>query len=193
MSSLPATEIAPNRRHRAAPAARRLAVPTGVERPWSSDEIIVSKTDLTGHITYTNDVFQRVSEYTAEELVGAPHSIIRHPDMPRVVFHLLWQGLQAGREVFAYIVNLARSGDHYWVFAHVTPTIGPDGRVRGYHSNRRTVDRRAMPTIEALYAELMAAERGHALKQDAITASRAHLDRVLAHRGMSYDEFVWRV
>lgn len=176
----------------AAPPRSQIA-PTGVERPWSSDEIIVSKTDLSGRITYANDVFIRVSEYTREELLGAPHSIIRHPDMPRAVFHLLWQGLEARREVFAYVKNMARSGDHYWVFAHVTPSVDARGEVVGYHSNRRTPDRRAMPAIEALYAQLLAAERGHALKRDAIAASTALLERTLAARGLTYDEFIWRV
>ncbi|HYD52438.1 MAG TPA: PAS domain-containing protein [Gemmatimonadaceae bacterium] len=172
---------------------RSKIVPTGVERPWSSDEIIVSKTDLAGRITYANDVFLRVSQYTRAELLGAPHSIIRHPDMPRAVFALLWQGLEARREVFAYVKNLARSGDHYWVFAHVTPSLGRDGRPCGYHSNRRTVDRRALVAIEALYARLLQAESGHALKRDAIAASTALLDRLLADQGLTYDEYVWRV
>jgi PAS domain S-box-containing protein len=183
----------PRREAATAPIARGQIVPTGVERPWSDDEIIVSKTDLTGRITYANDVFLRVSQYTGDEIVGAPHSIIRHPDTPRTVFRLLWEGLQAEREVFAYVKNMARSGDHYWVFAHVTPSFGADGRVHGYHSNRRTVDRHVLPAIEALYGELLAAERGHTLKQDAIAASTALLERTLAARGMSYDEFVWRV
>lgn len=177
----------------AAAPPRSKIVPTDTARPWSSDEIIVSKTDLAGRIAYANDVFVRVSQYSREELLGAPHSIIRHPDMPRAVFHLLWQGLEARREVFAYIKNMARSGDHYWVFAHVTPSFAPDGTVRGYHSNRRTPDARALPAIQALYAQLLAAERGHALKRDAIAASTALLDRTLAARGLTYDEFVWRV
>lgn len=176
------------------PRAARVAVAaTGIERHWSDDEIIVSKTDLAGRITYANDVFHRVSGYSPAELLGAPHSIIRHPDMPRAIFALLWAQLEAEREVFAYVKNLTPTGDHYWVFAHITPTRGPGGRISGYHSNRRTVDRRALVPIEALYAELRAAEAGHARKRDAIAASTALLDRRLAERGMSYDEYVWRV
>lgn len=179
--------------------ARPRVTPTGIERPFGDDEIIVSKTDLTGHITYVNDVFVRVSDFGRAELIGAPHSVIRHPDMPRAVFQTLWDGLEAGREVFAYIVNLARNGDHYWVFAHVTPTVDAAGRTRGYHSNRRTVDRRALPAVEALYAELrgieQAVERGQSgadsSKRAAVAASHAHLTRHLANRGQSYDEFVW--
>ncbi len=119
------------------PPSRTHIVPTGIERHFGEDEIIVSKTDLQGKITYANDVFIRVSGYSEEELIGAPHSLIRHPDMPRAVFKLLWDTLAAGEEIFAYVNNLAASGDNYWVFAHVTPSLGADGKVIGYHSNRR--------------------------------------------------------
>ncbi len=172
---------------------------TGVERPFADDEIIVSKTDLTGKITYVNDVFVRVAQYSRSELMGAPHSIIRHPDMPRAVFQLLWDTIKEGREVFAYVLNLARSGDHYWVYAHVTPTFDRTGRVVSYHSNRRTVKRSALPDVQALYAELRAIEQGiergspgqDSSKRAAIAASVTHLTMHLTNRGQSYDEFVW--
>ena len=97
--------------------------PTGREISFGEDEIIVSKTDTRGVITYSNTVFQRVSGYTEEELQGKPHSIIRHPDMPRCVFRLLWDTVQSGHELFAYVLNLAKNGDGYWVFAHITPSF----------------------------------------------------------------------
>jgi PAS domain S-box-containing protein len=112
--------------------------PTGRERTFDDEEIIVSKTDLSGRITYANDVFLRISGYTEAEVIGQPHSLIRHPDMPRSVFNLLWKTIGAGQEIFAYVVNMAKNGDHYWVLAHVTPTFGPAGDIIGFHSNRRT-------------------------------------------------------
>jgi PAS domain S-box-containing protein len=75
--------------------------PSGVERTFGEDEIIVSKTDVKGRITYANQVFLRVAGYTERELLGQPHNIIRHPDMPRCVFKLLWDTLEAKREIFA--------------------------------------------------------------------------------------------
>ena len=188
-------DAAPAATPSATPLRRLRVAPTGVERPFADHEIIVSKTDLAGRIRYANDVFLRVSDFTRRELIGAPHSVIRHPDMPRAVFHLLWEGLQDGREVFAYVLNLARNGDHYWVLAHLTPTRDRAGRIAGYHSNRRTVDRRLLPTIEGLYAGLRAAEQaiesGGGSKAQAIAASRALLDRHLQSRGLSYDAYVW--
>ena len=78
---------------------------TGVERHFDEHEIIVSKTDLKGRITYANDTFLRVAGYRERDILGQPHSIIRHPDMPRCVFALLWQTIEAGREIFAYVIN----------------------------------------------------------------------------------------
>ena len=116
--------------------------PTGVENLLGEEELIVSKTDLKGRITYANDVFIRMAKYSWKELMGAPHSLIRHPEMPRSVFKLLWDTLQSRQEIFAYVVNLAKDGGHYWVFAHVTPTFDERGNIVGYHSNRRKPDPR---------------------------------------------------
>jgi PAS domain S-box-containing protein len=165
--------------------------PTGVERTFASDEIIVSKTDLRGILTYTNDVFLRMSAYTEDEVLGRPHNVIRHPDMPRTVFKLLWDTLQEGRELFAYVVNLAGDGAHYWVLAHVTPTRSPSGEIIGYHSNRRTCDPGALATIKALYADLVAEERRHSSPIDALAAGTQLLQQRLDEAGMTYEEFVW--
>lgn len=165
--------------------------PTGVERTFRDDEIIVSKTDTRGRLTYVNDVFLRVSAFPESELIGKPHNVIRHPDMPRCVFKLLWETIADGRELFAYVVNMAGDGAHYWVLAHVTPTFGRDGSIVGYHSNRRTASRAALDRIKPLYAELLGEERRHAHPPDAIAASYDLLQRTLADLGLTYDEFVW--
>jgi PAS domain S-box-containing protein len=165
--------------------------PTGAERTFRDDEIIVSKTDLQGRMTYVNDVFLGISGYTEDELIGKPHSLIRHPDMPRAVFKLLWDTLASGSEIFAYVVNLAATGDHYWVLAHVTPTFGPDGTVVGYHSNRRTASRAAVAQVEPLYRALLEEERRHEHTPSAIAASTAMLLKTLQELGTTYDEWVW--
>jgi PAS domain S-box-containing protein len=161
---------------------------TGVERTFGQDEIIVTKTDLKGRITYANDVFLRVSAYTESEVMGQPHSIVRHPDMPRCVFKLLWDAIEDRHEIFAYVMNLAGDGAHYWVLAHVTPSIGGHGQVVGYHSNRRVPTKRALDVIRPLYATLRATESLHPRPVDAIAASTAQLDEFLAGQDMSYDQ-----
>ena len=165
---------------------------TGVERVLRDDEIIVSKTDIRGRITYANDVFLRISDYEEAEVLGQPHSLIRHPDMPRSVFKLLWDTIQAGREIFAYVVNRSKHGDHYWVLAHVTPTFDAGGQIIGYHSNRRSVDRDALRQIEPLYRELRAIEQRYGYDGRAgLAAASEHLAAALAHAGRPYDEFVF--
>lgn len=165
--------------------------PTGVERTFGAEEIIVSKTDGKGRITYANEVFLRVAGYAEAEAIGQPHSIIRHPEMPRVVFKLLWETIEAGQEIFAYVNNLAADGAHYWVLAHVTPSARRGGAAAGYHSNRRSPDRDAVRKAEALYRELTAEERRHQRPADAMAASGALLDAHLATLGQTYEEFVW--
>jgi PAS domain S-box-containing protein len=166
--------------------------PTGRERIFDENEIIVSKTDPNGRITYANDVFLRVSGYSEAEIIGKPHSLIRHPDMPRCVFDLLWRTIAGGREIFAYVINQAKGGDHYWVLAHVTPTFGRDGSIVGYHSNRRTPDRRALDgTIRPLYEALLEIERGAPTKAEQIARSRQRLEQTLAGLGKSYEAFLF--
>ncbi|NJC71958.1 PAS domain-containing protein [Planosporangium thailandense] len=165
--------------------------PSGVERTFADDEIIVSKTDPAGRLTYVNDVFTRVSAYTEDELLSKPHNVIRHPDMPRCVFHLLWETIRGGDELFAYVVNLAGDGAHYWVFAHITPTFSASGQITGYHSNRRTADRAAVARIVPVYQRLLAEERRHSRPADAIAASGALLADLVSAEAGSYDEYVW--
>lgn len=164
---------------------------TGVERTFGDDEIIVSKTDTKGRITYANRVFQRVSGYNEAELLGRAHSIVRHPDMPRCVFKFLWDTIAAGQEVFAYVLNRARTGDHYWVFAHVTPTFDEHGRIIAYHSNRRSPDRKAIRAVEPLYRALLDVERPHTNPQAAWKASLPVLVSALQQKKLSYEEFVF--
>jgi PAS domain S-box-containing protein len=131
--------------------ARARIVPTGRESFLDLEEIIVSKTDLKGRITYANDVFLRVARMTEAEVIGAPHNIIRHPEMPRAVFQLLWERIESGHECFAYVLNMAKNGDHYWVFAHVTPSRDAKGTITGYHSNRRKPDPGQIAAVAPLY------------------------------------------
>ena len=168
-------------------------VPTQVERFFPEDEIIVSKTDLKGHITYANDTFLTIAGFTEEELLGKPHSIIRHPDMPRCVFKLLWDVIQSRREIFAYVENMAKNGDYYWVFAHVTPTLDDSGRIIGYHSNRRVPERSQVELFTQVYRQLLDEERRHPDWRSGMEAAGKMLVDMIAAKGMEYEEFVFSV
>lgn len=171
-----------------------LEVPlTGVERRLDHDDLIVSKTDVAGRITYANRTFLSISGYTEPELLGKPHNLIRHPHMPRAVFKFLWDSISAGREVFAYVINRSKNGDHYWVFAHVTPTFNSAGRIVGYHSNRRAPLLSALRQVQPVYRALLEAERHYPRPRDAWQGSLPLLFQTLEQRGQSYDEFIFSI
>lgn len=164
---------------------------TGVEQYFEQDELIVSKTDLKGRLTYCNDVFLRIAGYTEKECVGQPHSMIRHPEMPRCVFGLLWETIQSGNEIFAFVVNRCKNGDHYWVNAHVTPSRNGAGTIVGYHSSRRVPDRHTLDTkIVPLYKELLAEEQRQANRKAGMQASTQIVTDMLRNKNMEYDEFI---
>lgn len=159
--------------------------PTQVEKSFKEDEIIVSKTDTKGIITYGNQIFIELSGYAEKELLGKPHSIIRHPDMPRIVFKLLWDTLFERKEIFAYVKNLSKDGAYYWVLANVTPSFDALGKVIGYHSVRRKPSKEALAAIEPIYKLLLGAE-----KEGGMEASQKVMEEFLLSKGMSYEEFI---
>ncbi|MBT5458706.1 MAG: PAS domain S-box protein [Rhodospirillaceae bacterium] len=163
---------------------------TGHERTFDSDEFIVSKTNLKGNITYANNVFLRIAGYREDEVIGAPHSIVRHPDMPRCVFKLLWDQITAKKEIFAYVVNTAKNGDHYWVIAHVTPSFNQQGEVTGFHSNRRKPKPEKVEIIKSVYGRLLEEEASHEDRKIGLAKAGELLASMLAEKGISYDEFV---
>lgn len=164
---------------------------TNVERFFGKNELIVSKTDLKGNLTYVNDVFLRISDYTEAELLGQPHSLIRHSEMPRVIFKLLWGYLQSGKEIFAYVNNFTKFGDNYWVLAHVTPSLDADGNIVGYHSNRRVPARQVLEnSIIPLYKLLHDIETKESSRKVGLEKSEQKLNEFIAEQGVSYDEFI---
>jgi PAS domain S-box-containing protein len=165
---------------------------SGRERFFDKDEIIVSKTDLKGRIVYSNRLFMKLADMGEKELIWTPHSVIRHPEMPRCVFKLLWDRVQDRKEIFAYVVNRSRNGDHYWVLAHVTPSFDGSGNVDGYHSNRRVPNRKVLDDIIIpLYTQLLAEENKHSNRKDGMNSAHAMLLNLLKEKGLDYDEFIF--
>ena len=164
--------------------------PEGQERVMDEDNLIVTKTDAKGWITYSNKYGAEIAEYTQEELIGQPHSIIRSEAMPRCVFKLLWDRIAGGHEVFAYVVNKTKNDNHYWVFAHVTPSHDAEGNITGYHSNRRKPFSSALEAVKPLYAALLKEEQRHSTRKEGLAASTAMLGKVLEAKGVDYDQFI---
>jgi PAS domain S-box-containing protein len=167
----------------------KLIVPTGKERVMREDDFIISKTDPAGRITYGNRIFIEYSGYSEEELLGKQHNIVRHPDMPRSVFKLLWDHIAQKKEVFAYVKNMARDGSFYWVFANVTASLDAAGNIVGYYSVRRKPRASGIAAVTPLYRAMLAAEQ-RAGTRDAIAAGTQVLVDLLTEKGLSYEELV---
>lgn len=164
--------------------------PNNNEKTFSDNDLLVTKTDLKGNITYANRAFMQIVDMEEDTLIGAPHNIIRHPDMPKVIFKFLWEYLKNGKEIHAYVKNLCSDGSYYWVMANVTPSYdrkqtSKNIEVVGYHSARRSPSKEAIEIIKPLYEELLRAE-----KSGGISASEKIMSDLLKEKGVDYDEFI---
>lgn len=158
--------------------------PTDVEHEVKTVDIVVSRGDEEGNITYANPIFFKLAGYTQGELLDRPHSVIRHPDMPKIIFKYLWDRLKSGQDVMAFVKNLSKDGGFYWVFAHVRVATNPDGSFRNYVSTRRGMAPSARGVIEPLYKKLLEAEQAGGME-----ASEKVLEEFLAENGASLATF----
>ena len=131
---------------------------TDVEVPFPDGRLIVSRVDTAGIITHANEAFVEMSGYRFDELVGAPHHILRHPDMPRAAFADMWATLAAGRKWHGYVKNLRKDGAFYWVYATAVPNIR-NGVIVGYTSVRRKPSRTRINELVPVYAQWLADEK----------------------------------
>ena len=156
-----------------------------MELHMNQDDIIVSKTDLKGRITYGNEYFIKMSGYDETELLDAPHNILRHEDVPKIVFKLLWDRVSNKQHINAYVKNKTKNGDFYWVFANVTASMDNKNNIVGYYSVRRKPSSNGIETMDGIYKALLQAElRG------GVSESAKLLEYTLRNAGVSYDEFV---
>lgn len=158
---------------------------TNIEKPMRGNDFIVSKTNTKGIITYCNQIFIEMSGYTKEELIGANHNLIRHPDMPAVAFKLAWDLITSGKEFFGFVKNLKKDGGYYWVFAYITADYDKNGKIIGYSSFRRKPSNAAIEAITPVYKLLVEAEKKGGMK-----ASGELLGSFLAQHKTTYNDLV---
>ena len=163
--------------------------PSGIERVLKNEDFIVSKTDLKGRITYGNRAFADYAGYSEAEFLGQAHSLVRHPDMPRSVFKLLWSFIEQENEVFAYVKNMAKDGSHYWVMANITPSYDVAGQLVGYFSVRRRPNMKALPAVTALYKTMLALENTDDAREG-MRRSAEYLAAQWALQSTDYNSFV---
>lgn len=152
----------------------------------NTKQYIVSKTDTKGDITYANDYFIEISGYTQKELIGKPHSIIRHPDMPRILFKLMWQRIQTGQNIIAIVKNRTKDGKYYWVVTDFEAKKNKlTNEIISYTAFRKAAPRDAIEKIIPIYKKLLELEELGGMK-----ASEKYLLWYLEEANLSYDEFI---
>lgn len=131
---------------------------TNIERPFPDGKLIVSRVDLAGILTHANDAFIDISGYSRDELIGKPHHILRHPDMPKAAFKDLWETVKAGKKWHGYVKNLCKDGSYYWVYATAVPNVR-QGKTVGYTSVRRKPSRKKITEAIAQYEAMRQQEQ----------------------------------
>jgi aerotaxis receptor len=121
--------------------------------------VIISQTDLNGTIVYANKMFCEISGYKSEELVGQPHSMLRHPDMPKSVFAKMWQTIQSGQMWNGLIKNLRKDGLYYWVDSEILPVYDDDNNMTGYIAARKPASRKNILEVQENYNKMLESER----------------------------------
>ena len=151
------------------------------------DTLITSKTNLKGDISYANHDFLKYAGYDhIKDVLNKPHNIVRHKDMPKTVFKYLWEYMKNGDEIFAFVKNLAKNSDFYWVFANVTPSKDANGNVIGYYSVRRRPNEKALAIIKELYAKLLELEQ-----KEGVNKACEMLDEYCKGQGKTYNELIF--
>jgi PAS domain S-box-containing protein len=164
-------------------------VPIDKEVSWDKTQTIMSKTDLYGTIEYANEVFVDVCGYEDYELMAQPHNIVRHPDMPKVVFKVLWENIQKGNQFHGIVKNLAKSGRYYWVITNFEYSRDENGDIVNYIARRKAVPQDVITKhIEPLYKKLLQIEQ-----VSGVGASEKYLIGFLEEQGLSYVDLITKL
>jgi PAS domain S-box-containing protein len=160
--------------------------PIDNEIKLSPKRYIVSKTDAKGIITYCNDYFVEICKYTEDELIGQPHSIVRHPDMPKIAFKLMWDRIKNGKNFIAVVKNLAKDGSYYWVVTDFEPKIDPiTNEIIEHTAFRKAAPQKAIDTMTPIYEKLLELEQDGGME-----ASEKFLREFLEENNTTYDDFI---
>ena len=152
----------------------------------SSKRYIVSKTDAKGIIEYGNDYFVEISGYSESELIGKPHNIIRHPDMPKIIFKMMWDRINKGQNIMAVVKNLAKDGRYYWVITEFEPKIDSlTNEIISHTAFRKAASQKVIDKIIPLYKKLIEIE-----KNGGVQASEKYLRGLFEENKTTYDEFI---
>lgn len=164
---------------------RKKPFPVDKEINLDPTKTIMSKTDTRGIIEYANEYFMEISGYEEFELMGQAHNIIRHPDMPKTIFKLMWDSIEKGQNIHAFVKNMAKDGRYYWVLTNFEIKKDVEGNVISYYARRKAAPRNAIYEIDRLYYILKSIEN----KQDMQTALNYFIG-MLEEKNMTYNQFI---
>lgn len=160
--------------------------PNNNEIKLDSKRYIVSKTDAKGIIEYGNDYFVEISGYSDVEIIGEPHSILRHPDMPKIVFKMMWERISTANNIMAVVKNLSKDGSYYWVVTEFEPKVDSiTNEVISHTAFRKAAPQKAIETMEPIYKKLLEIE-----KDAGVDASEKYLRGFLEDKHKTYDQFI---
>lgn len=163
-------------------------IPIDKEVVWDKSLTILSKTDAYGTIEYVNEVFVDVSGYEEFELITKPHNLIRHPDMPKVVFKVMWEHIQKGMKFHGIVKNLAKSGRYYWVITDFDYVVDEEATIQNFIARRKAVPLDVVRKVEVLYKRLLQIEEAKGIE-----ASEKYLIGYLEEFGLSYVQFITKL
>ncbi len=157
-----------------------------------SDKILISKTDTQGNITYCSPSFLQLCGYDEQELMGRSHNLLRHPDMPKGIYYLMWENLKANREFNAFILNKTKSGQSYWAFTNITPVHTVEGKLVGYTCAKRPANEAGIGLFSVYYEQMRDEERRLG-DNEGPRKSAQLLQEILAATGDSYEASVFKL
>jgi len=166
-----------------------IITPLNREIKLNAKDIIISRTDTQGNILFYNKIFAKVSGYSRDELLYAPHSILRHPDMPKAIFYLLWQQLLAGIPTKAIIKNISKEGDHYWLTLNLTPLRDNSYKIVSFTAQGSQASQFAIDKVAPLYAKILEEEKQH----DMHHSIRFLSDYLIEQNIASYNDYVHKI
>ncbi len=164
------------------------SIPLDKEIKLNPKRFIMSKTDARGIIEYANEYFMEISGYQEYELMGQPHNIIRHPDMPQVIFKLMWERLKKGQNIYALVKNLAKDKRYYWVLTSFNTKYNEKGEIIAYYARRKAAPENAVYQIEKLYKILRKIETTQNME-----ISERYLKGMLEEKKLTYDQYIMQV
>jgi len=164
--------------------------PKAIDREVKFDtkRFILSKTDTKGNIISANKDLYDISGYSEKELLGKQHNILRHPDMPKAIFHLMWKYLLSGREITVVMKNLTKRGEYYWAVTELKPKFDKKGTVTTLTSFQKVATEDIVDGVEELYETMLRIEKVHGIK-----GSIGYMEGFLEEKKVTYDGFIYEL